>query len=181
MDESILESVKKALGIMPDYQYFDDQLILYINAALAVLVQTGVGTAGFVITGPESKWSDFLGEKMTALEYSKVYVSMKVRLMFDHPRVPERFRPSRTWWPSTSGAGISSATSWCWIRTDHFLKSLIGQKKSQNIAFIIHHIRRAPYLMIHQKGRKSIPNSPTIALRLSAPLLAWRLLASCLA
>ena len=61
MDESILESVKKSLGITPDYPYFDDQLILYINAALAVLVQTGVGTAGFAITGPESKWSDFLG------------------------------------------------------------------------------------------------------------------------
>lgn len=86
MDESILESVKKSLGITPDYPYFDDQLILYINAALAVLVQTGVGVAGFAITGPESKWSDFLGEKMTALEYSKVYVSMKVRLMFDPPQ-----------------------------------------------------------------------------------------------
>lgn len=86
MDESILESVKKSLGIVPDYPYFDEQLILYINAALAVLVQTGVGTAGFVITGPESKWSDFLGDKMTALEYSKVYVAMKVKLMFDPPQ-----------------------------------------------------------------------------------------------
>ena len=86
MDESILLSVKKGLGITPDYPFFDDQLILYINAALAVLVQTGVGTAGFSITGADSKWSDFLGEKMQALEYSKAYTIMKVRLMFDPPQ-----------------------------------------------------------------------------------------------
>lgn len=86
MDESILESVKKGLGIVPGYQYFDDQLILYINAALATLVQTGVGTANFTISGAESKWSDFLGEKMQALEYSKAYVILKVRLLFDPPQ-----------------------------------------------------------------------------------------------
>lgn len=86
MDESILGSVKLALGIMADYPYFDEQLILYINSALAVLVQTGVGTEGFTISGPETTWSQFLGEKVSALEYSKTYVIMRVRLMFDPPQ-----------------------------------------------------------------------------------------------
>lgn len=86
MDESILASVKLALGIMVDYPYFDEQLILYINTALAVLNQTGVGEEGFRISGPKSKWSDFLGEKLAALEYSKSYVIFRVKLMFDPPQ-----------------------------------------------------------------------------------------------
>lgn len=86
MDESILTSVKLALGIMADYQYFDSQLILYINAALAVLAQTGVGTDGFTIQNANETWADFLGEKEAALSYSKAYVVMKVRLMFDPPQ-----------------------------------------------------------------------------------------------
>lgn len=86
MDESILVSVKLALGITKDYEFFDPQLIMYINAALATLVQNGVGEPGFTISNDLSKWSDFLGEKTTALEYVKVYVISKVRLMFDPPQ-----------------------------------------------------------------------------------------------
>ena len=86
MHESILDSIKLALGIMVDYPYFDEQLITYTNAALAVLVQTGVGEPGFTIDGREALWEQFLGEKMAALEYSKAYVIMRVRLMFDPPQ-----------------------------------------------------------------------------------------------
>lgn len=86
MDESILTSVKLGLGITEDYPYFDDQLILYINSVLAVLAQTGVGTEGFTIRDASSKWSDFLGDKMNVLEYSKSYVIIRVKLMFDPPQ-----------------------------------------------------------------------------------------------
>ena len=86
MDESILTSVKLALGITEDYEAFDPQLILYINATLATLNQTGVGTEGFRIKDATSTWSEFLGEDMATLEYSKVYVITKVRLIFDPPQ-----------------------------------------------------------------------------------------------
>ena len=86
MDESILNSVKLALGIAVDYPYFDEQLILYINTALAVLNQTGVGTDGFRITGASESWSGLLGDKMSALEDSKTYIIMRVRLLFDPPQ-----------------------------------------------------------------------------------------------
>lgn len=86
MDESILTSVKLALGIGADYPFFDEQLILYINTAIAALIQTGVGTEGFSITGDGEHWSDLLGEKMAALEYSKTYVILRVRLLFDPPQ-----------------------------------------------------------------------------------------------
>ena len=86
MDESILNSVKMALGITIDYPYFDEQLVLYINTALAVLNQTGVGIDNFRITDAAQTWSQFLGERMSALEYSKSYVILRVRLMFDPPQ-----------------------------------------------------------------------------------------------
>ena len=89
MDESILTSVKLALGITADYQPFDAQLILYINTALATLVQVGVGTSGFKIQSDASKWSDFIGtttDSEEVVEFAKVYVITKVRLMFDPPQ-----------------------------------------------------------------------------------------------
>ena len=89
MDESILTSVKLALGITADYPYFDSQLILYINAALATLSQTGVGQSGYAIVDNSSKWSDFIGEAQhgeEVVEFAKVYVVTKVRLMFDPPQ-----------------------------------------------------------------------------------------------
>ena len=86
MDESILNSVKLALGISPEYPYFDDQLILYVNSAIATLIQTGVGAEGFAISGSSNLWSELLGDKIAALEYSKTYIIMRVRLMFDPPQ-----------------------------------------------------------------------------------------------
>lgn len=86
VDESILDSVKLALGIAADYPYFDEQLILYINTAIAVLIQTGVGTEGFTISNRTARWSDLLGDKMAALEYSKTYIILRVRLLFDPPQ-----------------------------------------------------------------------------------------------
>ena len=86
MDESILESVKLALGVPTDYTAFDNQLILFTNAALSATAQTGVGTENFQITGASSKWSDFLGSKASALGYTKTLVILRVRLMFDPPQ-----------------------------------------------------------------------------------------------
>ena len=42
MDESILVSIKKLLGIAEDYNYFDQDIIMHINAALMILTQLGV-------------------------------------------------------------------------------------------------------------------------------------------
>ncbi len=86
MDESILNSVKLALGVPADYNAFDNQLILYINSALAATVQTGVGAENFTISGSTAKWSDFLGDKMSALSYTKSLVILRVKLLFDPPQ-----------------------------------------------------------------------------------------------
>lgn len=81
---SILDSIKKNLGIVPEYTAFDDQIILDINAAFSTLHQLGFGPdEGFEITGIDELWSDIIEEPR--FNFVKLYVCMKVRVMFDPP------------------------------------------------------------------------------------------------
>ena len=84
MNGSILDSIKKNLGIVPEYTAFDDQIILDINAAFSTLHQLGFGPdEGFEITGINEFWSDIIEEPR--FNFIKSYVCMKVRVMFDPP------------------------------------------------------------------------------------------------
>lgn len=85
--DSILLSVKKILGIEPDYTYFDVDLIIHINSVLSVLYQLGVGKQAFSISDSGSTWSDFLGDDSAQLNDVKTYVALRVRLLFDPPTV----------------------------------------------------------------------------------------------
>ena len=86
LDESILVSIKKLLGIAEDYNYFDQDIIMHINAALMILTQLGVGPSeGFLITDDSSTWSDFI-KNSDNLGSIQSYVYMKVKLMFDPPQ-----------------------------------------------------------------------------------------------
>ena len=86
MDESILTSIKKLLGITEDYDYFDQDIIMHINAAFMVLAQLGIGPSeGFLITDDTDTWSDFIDDS-TNLGSIQSYVYMKVKLMFDPPQ-----------------------------------------------------------------------------------------------
>lgn len=85
MDESILNSIKKLLGLSKEYEAFDTDIIIHINTVFMVLNQLGVGPEdGFSIKDKEPKWSDFL-ESATDLESVKTYIYLKVRLVFDPP------------------------------------------------------------------------------------------------
>lgn len=87
MDDSILTSVKKLLGIEETYEHFDTDIIIHINSVLATLWQLGVGSEeGFSIQDKSSKWSDFLGTDVL-LNLVPTYVYLKVRLAFDPPTV----------------------------------------------------------------------------------------------
>lgn len=84
MNGSILDSIKKNLGIVPEYTAFDDQIILDINAAFSTLHQLGFGPdEGFEITGIDEFWSDIIEDPR--FNFVKSYVCMKVRVMFDPP------------------------------------------------------------------------------------------------
>lgn len=85
MEQSILKSTKKILGIAEDYDAFDLDVITHINASFFVLTQLGVGPAeGFVIEDDEPEWAEFI----TGLDQTsavKTYVYLKVRMLFDPP------------------------------------------------------------------------------------------------
>ena len=52
MDESILTSIKKLLGLTEDYTAFDDQLIMHINSVILVLKQIGVCDTAYTVRDP---------------------------------------------------------------------------------------------------------------------------------
>ena len=87
MEESILTSVKKMLGLEEDYEHFDQDLIIHINSVIATLNQLGVGSEeGFSIQDKNAKWSDFIQDDRL-INLVPTYVYLKVRLIFDPPTV----------------------------------------------------------------------------------------------
>lgn len=84
--DSILDSVKKKLGINPEYEYFDQDIIMDINTAFSILRQLGVGPkTGFRIEGSGDVWSDFISKDSPIYEAVKTYICQKVRMTFDPP------------------------------------------------------------------------------------------------
>lgn len=85
MEQSILTSTKKILGISEDYTAFDLDIITHINSVFTTLTQLGVGPVhGFMIEDSEAVWSDFSDND---LQYNSVksYVFLRVRQLFDPP------------------------------------------------------------------------------------------------
>lgn len=85
MNDSILTSIKKLLGITEEYEHFDQDIIMHINTVFTILNQLGVGPEnGFSISDKTSVWKDFIQDAIK-LESVKTYVYLKVRLIFDPP------------------------------------------------------------------------------------------------
>ncbi len=85
MDESILTSIKKLLGIVEDYVNFDKDIIAHINTTFLTLRQLGIGPEeGFMIEDKRAVWSDFIknDKKLIAVQ---TYIYLKVKLVFDPP------------------------------------------------------------------------------------------------
>lgn len=84
MNDSILNSVKLQLGILPEYTVFDQQLILAINTAFSILHQLGVGPKdGYAIEDESNRWDEVVTKQ--SLNMIKSYVFLKVKLLFDPP------------------------------------------------------------------------------------------------
>lgn len=83
--KSILDSTKKMLGIAPDYDVFDPDIIMHINSVFVTLNQLGIGpNEGFSIEDSSKEWDAFLGSD-PLLNNVKSYVYIKVRMIFDPP------------------------------------------------------------------------------------------------
>lgn len=85
MNDSILTSVKKLLGIAEEYEAFDQDIIMHINTFLTRLVQIGVGTPNFFITDKTATWDQFLIDK-AKYQQALSYVYIRVRIVFDPPQ-----------------------------------------------------------------------------------------------
>ena len=85
MINSILNDVKKGVGIDASYTAFDQDLIMHINTVFMILNQIGVGPKEpFVITGQNDSWEDFI-DNPDRLAAVKSYMIVRVRQLFDPP------------------------------------------------------------------------------------------------
>lgn len=85
-ENSILNSIKKLLGIEPDYVQFDLDIITHINAALTTLWQLGsVETESILITNKDDSYETVFGEDKELITLVKPYLLYRVRLAFDPP------------------------------------------------------------------------------------------------
>lgn len=81
---SILNDVKHNLGLLAGDDSFDSDLVIYINSAISVLTQLGVGPVeGYEITDASNAWNEFVDDKR--LNSVMSYIFLKVKLMFDPP------------------------------------------------------------------------------------------------
>lgn len=87
MEDSILTSIKKLLGISEEYTQFDEDIIMHINSVFLNLTQLGVGPEeGFFIEDDTTDWDDFVDiESNMPLQAIKTYIYLKVKLLFDPP------------------------------------------------------------------------------------------------
>ena len=85
MEGPILSSVKELLGISYEDESFDFEILMHINATLAILFQMGVSEAGDTpVIDITTTWRELFGDR-TDLEMVKTYIYFKVKSMFDPP------------------------------------------------------------------------------------------------
>lgn len=106
MNESILLTIKKMLGLTEEYEHFDQDIMVHINSAIMTLNQLGVGSSDiFSVTSKDNTWSELFNESSTDAVPTIVrmvsrignnnqknigmiqqYVYLKVKLSFDPPQ-----------------------------------------------------------------------------------------------
>ena len=85
MEGPILSSVKELLGISYEDESFDFEILMHINATLAILFQMGVEEASDTpVIDITTTWRELFGDR-TDLEMVKTYIYFKVKSMFDPP------------------------------------------------------------------------------------------------
>lgn len=85
MEQSILKSTKKVLGLDPENTAFDLDILTHINSAFSTIHDLGVGPdSGFAIEDEETVWQDFLDDDVQ-ISHVRTVVWTRVRLAFDPP------------------------------------------------------------------------------------------------
>jgi hypothetical protein len=93
LEQSILKSTKKMLGIGDDDESFDLDIMTHINSAFSHLNDLGVGPKdGFVVDDEDDDWDDFLPDtdeegnsNLVKLSKVKTVVFLRTKMVFDPP------------------------------------------------------------------------------------------------
>ena len=88
MTDSILDSTKEKLMLMPDDTSFDDQIVAAINTAFFRLKQVGSwadSNTTFQITDNSSKWSE-VTDRTDLTPAIQTYIWVCAKLEFDPPQ-----------------------------------------------------------------------------------------------
>lgn len=86
MENSILVSIKKLLGLSAEYTPFDPDVIMHINSVFSTLTQLGVGPKeGFSIADETNTWDQFISDEDPRYNSIRSYIFLKVKLLFDPP------------------------------------------------------------------------------------------------
>lgn len=92
MEQSILLSTKKILGLGADDDSFDLDVLTFINTAFSTLNDVGVGpSGGFFIGDDEYTWDDFAVDAAVddvQVNDIRTYVFLRCRMLFDPPATP---------------------------------------------------------------------------------------------
>lgn len=85
MENSILKSTKKILGVDASYTAFDLDILTHINSTFSIINQLGVGPDdGFMIEDDTATWED-IGIPQKQLNLVRTYMFLRVRMLFDPP------------------------------------------------------------------------------------------------
>ena len=83
MDESILTTIKKLLGIDSSYNAFDQDIIVHINTTISILYQLGIDSCrAFTVHDDSETWGDLL-DNDELLNPVQTYMYLRVKSMFD--------------------------------------------------------------------------------------------------
>jgi hypothetical protein len=84
--DSILNTIKKLLGIDITDDSFDTDIMVHTNSAILSLSQMGIGPKnGFIVTSDVEVWDNYIDSSTINLEGVKTYLYLKVKLLFDPP------------------------------------------------------------------------------------------------
>ena len=84
-NDSILTTVKKLIGLDEEYDAFDQDILIIINAILFELEQIGLKPKeGFALSDNTTVWLDYTDDERI-LNVLKPYVYLKTKLLFDPP------------------------------------------------------------------------------------------------
>lgn len=85
VSDSILDSIKKLLGVPAEYDVYDLDISMHINSVFATFHQFGLGpSTGYFIEDRTKTWTEYIGE-VPNINSVKTLVYLKVRLLFDPP------------------------------------------------------------------------------------------------